>query len=72
MYALLMIVAAIVVAFGALFFWVARTRSFTFDSPSGSAGHGWVSWPKNCYDLCTRDPSRNTEACAVQCSLLQD
>ena len=63
----------IVASLGALFLLVARSRasSLAKESNCASAGEGLL-WLNNCYDLCRQDSSRNSNACAVARSLLQD
>ena len=70
----LILVVTIAVLSGALFLWVARTRSssLTKESTHESAGHGLLSLPKTCYDFCRQNSRGNENACDVTCSLLQE
>ena len=69
----LVVLAIILVSFGGLFLWVARSMSssLTKGSTGDSASQGLLL-PKNCYDLCRQDSGQNSNACPIACSLLQD
>jgi len=68
----LILLGIVVASLGALFLWVARSRSSSVSKESTDASHALWTRPDRCHDLCRQDSGRDFGACAIECSLLQD
>ncbi|MDQ7783103.1 MAG: hypothetical protein RDU20_09500 [Desulfomonilaceae bacterium] len=71
---LLIFLVIVVLSLGALFLWVARTRSSSVSGEitDSSPSHEMWTRPDRCLDFCRQDSSGDVTGCAMACSLLQD